>query len=224
MIKRMITFTLIVLVLGTFGLAHASESYCIVPPNPAGYIESRADSFFIKESTFSKPTKSSIIVVDVCCPCDEEWQAKSNWTTAASSAVENADDSLYEEFNIDLDVKVYRRWDSNDSYTSMNDLISEAKLEHGKGGYDMMIAFSDQGNFSGIAHVGTPYCLVFDNGSTNNKKICQHEVGHCYGCSHSNGHSAACIMNDTSAFYSYFDMWCSSHSTIMTNNYDLYGS
>lgn len=220
--KRIIVSLLVILtILSMINIAYASMNteYDITPVNPLGYQSSKADLFFVDENQLMMPTANGIFQVEINCPCDEEWRSLSSWQDKALNAVENADDYLFTEFEINLNIEAYRNWDSNDS---SSDLFQEAKDEWGKGSYDMMIAFTNQGSGAGVATTGTPYCMIWDQGSTNNKIVCQHEVGHCYGCDHCTN---SCVMR--SSPYNYFNIWCTSspnHYTHMVNNHGKYGS
>jgi len=227
--RKITILVAVIMIFGSFfTVAYAKDKIQtdVAPANPKGYQSSVADLFFVDESQLMRVTANGTYQVNINCPCDEEFRALSDWKKKAFNAVENADDYLFSEYGINLNISAYRNWDSNDSAT---DLFAEAKSEWGKGSYNMMIAFTDQGSGAGEGNTGYPYAIIWDNGSTNNKKVCQHEVGHCYGCSHNktiypNGHDVSCIMNNTSNMYNYFDTFCTDHDTIMVNNKGKYGS
>jgi len=189
------------------------------PTNPNGYQSSIIDRLFVFEEAVLPTTRSDYVTVDVNCACDEEWRNMADWEDEAHDAVENADDAFFTTFHINFNVAHYANWDSDDS-KSDQDSLNEAISEIGLGGYDLMVAFSDQSaSYAGWGRVGGPYSLVYDWGSTNNKKITQHEVSHNYGCSHSTCDGGTCVIADT---YGSFGNWCSTCSDTIDSNREDY--
>lgn len=179
--------------------------------------------------------RRTIYVVYVTSPCDDEWRSKySSYMYEAGRTVERADDMLYDEFGIDLYSVAQFPWTS--SSTTSSGLLDEAKSNHGltyNGSLtaEMMIAFSgvtpsDDPYITGIANVGAPYLVVFDNGYDINAETTQHEVGHTYSLMHCESEIGSsygdkdCVM--TSVGFGYIDKLCTGHYTEWENNANKY--
>jgi len=103
--------------------------------------------------------------------------------------------------------------------------LTEAYSEHGltynsSKTADIMIAFSgvtpsDNSNTTGIGFVGTPGCVIFDNGYSTNAETVQHEVGHNYGLNHCQDETGSeygdsdCVMTEVG--FGYIGEFCTGH-------------
>lgn len=175
-----------------------------------------------------EPTSARIasITVKVNSPCDDKWRETypNTWMSEANTAVEAADDQLYEWFGIDFVSVAQNTWTSPSSGTSktyIDDAINDVGL---KSGAQIMIAFSGASpGAGGVAYMNSTYCVVFDQGTVNNGWVIRHEVGHLYGCpdeyNTTTGQftSKVCLMNNC---YSYYDTLCSSCMSIWDSNKD----
>jgi len=117
-------------------------------------------------ATVHEPTEEMGLLtsdVSVNMPCDTEWKRAyyTAWHTRANDAIESADNALYTEFGINLYVAASPScWDSDDSETDICKLLDDAVAACGKGGYDMMIAFTGQVSDCGCAYMNDDYCIV----------------------------------------------------------------
>jgi hypothetical protein len=165
----------------------------------------------------SVTTEISILSIDVSVnvPGDEEWKAAygSSWGPYCSAVIEAADDAMYSQFGINLYVSTYQDWDSNDSQMDITKLLAEAKSERGLNGKQLMIAFTAQVSNCGASYVGGRYAIVAESWAKN--QICQHEVSHSYGASHSTCAGDNCVIADCTGHYG---QWCSTCWTTIYNN------
>lgn len=145
----------------------------------------RALDVLVVPQVESPSARAGYIQVKVSSPCDADWRSDypNTWMGEANSAVELADDQLYEWFGIDFLSVAQSAWtapNSNDLGTILNSARDNVGLENGA---QIMIAFSGKSpGAGGVARRNTNYCVIFDQGTTNNGYATRHEVGHLYGC------------------------------------------
>jgi len=172
-------------------------------------------------------TSSSFIIVNVHIPADQHYRTTygSNWQNVARNDVSNASSFYYSEFQVALIVGRLSNWSSPTGTTTVQQMFASAVNNHGLAGQDIMIAMtgrppSDVGDIAGWGTVGGPHSLLMDQGSTANRVIIRHEVGHNYGMVHC---SASCFMHFDATMYSNYSSMCSGHRITMGYNRALYG-
>lgn len=246
--KRMsLLFTGVILVIGLcIWVTNAPSTQEKDKSNPAAmeitqklkYEYESSDMYEVSEPLYEHEAPSvrrTIYVVYVTSPCDDEWRSQyASYMYEAGRTVERADDELYNEFGIDLYSVAQFPWSS--SSTTSSGLLNEAYSEHGltyNGNQtaEMMIAFSgvtpsDNSNITGVAYVGLPYLVVFDNGYSMNSETLQHECGHTYGLNHCESEAgssygdSACVM--TAYGFGNIDQFCTGHYAEWANCANTY--
>lgn len=155
---------------------------------------------------------------------DEEYRshyaaAGLDWRTYANNNLENADNAMYSNFGIDFYTHHYVNWDSNDSYTSLGDLLNELQAEVPHNGGDFRQGFTYQYTTSGrgIAYILGFSSLVKHKDDGHDWHATQHETSHIYGArdryrdpneanlTHVSDPSIRCVMADA---YNDYSIWC----------------
>lgn len=201
-------------------LSDAEVDICNLPLAPS--TNSALDALVVPNIE-NPSARAGYIQVKVSSPCDVQWRSNypNTWMSEANTAVELADDQLYDWFGIDFQSVAQNTWTSPNG--SVSDILNSARDDVGlKSGAQIMIAFSGRSpGAGGAAYKDTSYCVVFDQGTTNNGYVVRHEVGHLYGCSDEYNTetgqftSKECLMNNC---YTYNDIICSSCYSIWDGN------
>lgn len=154
-------------------------------------------------------TRASQVIVSVQVPADTAYRNLSNWKTLAYNAIEAADDWLYSNYAIDLQVATYDNWGATLT-RSAKDLAREARNLWAKYSTDdYVIAFTGQDvDAAGYTWLGEPFSLIKYQGANDDKVTVQHEVLHGYGLGHCNN---SCVLNGTQSAYSNFNRLCATH-------------
>lgn len=197
----------------------AENEICNLPLAP--FMNSSLDA--LVEPNIEVPSaRAAYIQVKVCSPCDDQWRSiyPDTWMSEANKAVELADDQISKWFNIDYQSVAQSTWMSPDGTSSS--ILSSATNQGLKSGAQIMIAFSGRApGAGGIAYLNSRYCVVFNQGTTNNGYVARHETGHLYGCpdeyNTATGQytSKKCLMNNC---YTYNDTICDSCYSIWDGN------
>lgn len=201
-------------------LSAAEAGICNLPLAPS---RNSALDALVAPNIENPSARAGYIQVKVSSPCDAQWRSDypDTWMAEANTAVELADDQLSDWFGIDFQSVAQNTWTSPNG--SLEDILNSARDNVGlKNGAQIMIAFSGRSpGAGGAAYKNTRYCVVFDQGTTNNGYVIRHEVGHLYGCpdeyNTATGQftSKKCLMNDC---YTYNDTICSSCYSIWDGN------
>lgn len=167
--------------------------------------------------------RAAYIQVKVSSPCDAQWRSiyPNSWMVEANNAVELADDQIFQWFNIDFQSVAQNTWTSPNG--SPGTILESARDDVGlKNGAQIMIACSGRSlGVGGVSRIGTRYCVIFNQGTTNNGYATRHEVGHLYGCPDEYNTitgqytSKKCLMNNC---YTYNDTICDDCYSIWDEN------
>lgn len=160
------------------------------------------------------------ITINITSPCDEEWRSRypDTWMWEANQAVEGADDYLISQFGINYLCVAQNYWTSPNG-ASYSALLDDAKNKLGLGAKgEIMVAFTGEklNGVAGFALGSQPYCLIYDQGRSDNIHVTQHETGHCYGLNHC-PENTACIMSKGQN-YRFRNQLCSSHHSQWSAN------
>lgn len=196
----------------------------VVTPDPLGGID---DTTIPEDMNTELPAGGGATghVVTVRVAADEEWrnQFGADWKKAANTAIETADDRMFEVFGIDLQVKEYVGYNSADSMRDNEcDLLGDLKSKVGFNGKDVVLGFLGQGTFGGCAYRDGRYAVTLRSSSYKEWKVVRHEVSHLFNADDryinyagDNPNHEDDVMEDP---YDHYNRWMSPDHGIIDNN------
>ena len=172
----------------------------------------------------------SSIVVWVNPIADQYFRSRfpATWGSEMTRAITEAGRLFRSRFSLTLANATPGAWTSPNTRNG-SDLLNHAWQRYGRGGQQLMVAFTGRTNLfwnaanpnffiGGLGFVGAPGSLVMHQGFFSDAAVTRHEIGHNYGLP-DRPSNVRCFMNNP---YIFFEEMCASCDAIFRQNLRLF--